>query len=58
MSYRDVLLERVRREAEHRPEPQVLNYLQHRNDDALRAWRERQFQYERGRLAEPCRQAS
>ncbi len=58
MSYRELLIERGRREAELGPEPRVRDYLQHRNDDALRAWRERQFEYERRRTAEPCRRAS
>lgn len=49
MSYLQLLKERCRREAEYLPEPRVLDYLQHRNDDALRAWRQRQFDYERSR---------
>ncbi len=49
MSYKDLLLERCRREAEHSIEPRGLDYLEHRNDDAIRAWRQRQFEYERGR---------
>jgi hypothetical protein len=51
MSYRELLIDRCRREADALPEPRVVDYLQHRNDDALRAWRERQFAYQRGRDA-------
>jgi hypothetical protein len=58
MSYRELLMERCRREADHLPEPRVLDYLQHRNDDALRAWRQRQFEYERARPTPGERRAS
>jgi hypothetical protein len=58
MSYRELLMERCRREADQLLEPRVLDYLQHRNDDALRAWRQRQFEYERTRAPFQRRRAS
>jgi hypothetical protein len=58
MSYKNLLMERCRREAESSMEPRVVDYLQHRNDDALRAWRQRQFEYERSRPAVPEQRAS
>jgi hypothetical protein len=58
MSYRNLLIDRFRRETDESSEPRVLDYLQHRNDDALRAWRQRQFEYERGRVAYDERRAS
>lgn len=60
MSYKSLLIERFRREREHSTEPRVLDYLQHRNDDALRAWRQRRFEYELGlgARAMPERRAS
>ena len=50
MSYKNLLVERCRRESEDAQEPCVVDYLQHRNTDALRAWRQRQFEYERARV--------
>ena len=58
MSYRELLIERGRREADQLQEPRVLDYLQHRNDDALRAWRQRRFEYERARIPCPERRVS
>jgi hypothetical protein len=58
MTYKNLLMERCRREAEGSLEPRVLDYLAHRNDDALRAWRQRQFEYERSRPAYPERRVS
>jgi hypothetical protein len=51
MSYRDFLVEMQRRAEEQSPEPQVVDYLEHRNAEALRAWQQRRFDYERRRLA-------
>lgn len=50
MKYRDLLVEMNRRASEESPEPTVFDYLAHRNADALRAWRQRRFDYERRRL--------
>jgi hypothetical protein len=58
MSYRNLLKEWCRREAELAPEPRVLDYLQHRNVDALQAWRQRQFEYERRHPQLPERRSS
>lgn len=51
MSYRDVLVEMHRRATDESLEPSVIDYLEHRNADALRAWRQRRFEHERRRLA-------
>lgn len=51
MSYREILRERTRAEHENSPEPRVLDYLEHRNDQAIEAWRRRRCEYELARPA-------
>lgn len=58
MSYRDFLVEMQRRAEEQSPEPRVVDYLEHRNAEALRAWHQRRFDYERRRLAHAVRAAA
>jgi len=59
MSYRNLLVERFRRVSEQPLEPSTIDYLEHRNREALRAWRQRQLEYElRRRVRQPELRAS
>jgi hypothetical protein len=58
MSYRNILVERFRRVAEQPVEPRAIDYLEHRNREALRAWRQRQFEYELRKRVQPELRAS
>lgn len=53
MRYRDMLVERNRRSSDAATEPDVVDYLAQRNAEALRAWRQRQFEYELRRMTGP-----
>ena len=58
MSYRNILVERFRRVTDQPVEPRVIDYLEHRNREALHAWRQRQFEYELRKRARPELRAS